>query len=322
MPTGLLLRPQFGDLFERRLAYLDEIIFQRFPHHAMHFDQIFKVRDSNRAYEEVTGVSGLGLFTEKAEGEAVTYDSVIQLYDKRLTQVTYGSGTQASLELLHFDIDGPLQRGAECLARAGAVSAEMTVWAVLNNSFTSETVPDGAAIFSATHPLTTGAVFSNLISSDFCIGAVEDLLNKYADMVDDRGLLIAVQPKTLVIPPELRIYAQMLFGSELIPDLETGANGGLDGYKTNVNMSLNQVNSINPMRGLGINFFVSPYLTDADNWFIMGSQDESPLRVFWGIRPTTDHAIDFDSGNAKTKLIYSLSAGAFDWRPMVGGQGA
>jgi len=327
-----MLRPQYGDLFASRLAYIEEIIFLRFPHHAMHYDSIFKVKDTNRAYEEVTGLTGLGLFVAKPEAEAVTFDSIYQTFDKRWTQTTYASGVQFSMEVLHYDLDGKFQQGAEALGRAGNVSAEMTVWSVINNMGTTEYTPDGKAILSSTHLLGGGGTFDNTISGDLTMGGLEDAFNKFADMVDDRGLLIAVQPSLLVIPAELRYYAQILLGSELNPDVSQGPSGSTSGYgllhsgtyavPTGPMMAdLGNVNAINPFRNAGLSFFVSPYLTDSDQWFLMGSKDESPFRVWWGIRPTPDHTVDFDTGNAKSKLVYALAAGCVDWRPIVGSTG-
>lgn len=315
---AVMLRPQYGDLFASRLAYIEEIIFLRFPHHAMHYDSIFKVKDTNRAYEEVTGLTGLGLFVAKPEAEAVTFDSIYQTFDKRWTQTTYASGVQFSMEVLHYDLDGKFQQGAEALGRAGNVSAEMTVWSVINNMGTTEYTPDGKAILSSTHLLGGGGSFDNTISGDLTMGGLEDAFNKFADMVDDRGLLIAVQPSLLVIPPELRYYAQILLGSELNPDV---SSTGLSHSTGPSFAALENVNTINPFRNAGLSFFVSPYLTDADQWFIMGSKDESPFRVWWGIRPTPDHTVDFDTGNAKSKLVYALAAGCVDWRPIVGSTG-
>jgi hypothetical protein len=319
---ALMIRPQFGDFFASRLAYIDEVIDMRFRHHAMHFDQVFKVKDVKAAYTEVTGLTGFGLFTEKEEGASVNYDQMRQGFDKRFTQTIYGSGFQLSIEIQHFDLDSKFQDATEKLARAGEVSAETSVWSVLNNAFSTETTPDGLSLINSAHLLAGGGTFSNSISGDLTIGTLEDSLNRFSDFVDDRSLLIAVQPRTLIIPPEMRFYAAMWLGSELNPD--TGnLGGGLDGvtWGSGVGGGVAAVNSINPMRNAGLSYFVSPYLTDADAWFLMGDKEDSPLRVFWGIRPTPDHAIDFDTGNAKTKLIYSIAYGAVDWRPLVGSSG-
>jgi len=313
-----MIRPNFGDLFASRLAYIEEIIDLKFKHHSMHFDQVFKVKDTDRSYEEVTGLTGFGLFSVKEEGAAVTYDERRQGFDKRYSQTVYGNGFQQSLELQHWDIDGKFQDATAMLADSGAVSAEMSVWSVLNNSSTTETTPDGVALVSTAHLLAGGGTFSNRVSGDLCLGTLEDALNIFSDFVNDRGLLIAEQPGILIVPPEFRLYAAMLLGSELLPDVASGTTSGITG----VQAASTHFNAINPLRNSGLSYFVSPYLTDVDNWWLMGSKDQSPLRVWWGLRPTPDHAVDFDSGNAKTKLLYALAYGAVDWRPLVGGIGA
>ena len=52
-----------------------------------------------------------------------------------------------------------------------------------------------------------------------------------------------------------------------------------------------------------------------------GFRNLLPL-VYWRADPISDHTIDFDTGNMKSKMTYRLSAGPADWVGWVGGDGS
>jgi len=51
-------RAQYTDLFESRLAYIDEILWENYDAPAPTYSQVFNMRTSDRGYEEITGVTG------------------------------------------------------------------------------------------------------------------------------------------------------------------------------------------------------------------------------------------------------------------------
>jgi len=48
------------------------------PDTGKQFDQLVSTRGSRRAYEEAAYAGGLGIFPHKPEGEAITYDEILQ----------------------------------------------------------------------------------------------------------------------------------------------------------------------------------------------------------------------------------------------------
>src|SRR3990167_9983112 len=57
-------------------------------------------KPSKRAYEEAAYASGLGLFAHKPEGEAITYDDLLQGPTKRWVHKTYALGVRITEELI------------------------------------------------------------------------------------------------------------------------------------------------------------------------------------------------------------------------------
>jgi hypothetical protein len=299
---NVMQRARYTDLFASRLAYIDEILFENFDAPSLTYPQVFNVRDSGRAYEETTGLTGFGTFSQKSEGSAVDYDTILQAYDKRFTHLTFAKGYQITMEAMDDDIDGAITNAAPSLARAARVSIETYIWNLFNLGFASETTPDGVALFSASHPLVGGGTYSNLVSGDLSQANIETAINLFDNMVDDRNLPIEASPTMLVIPVELRWIAFEILKSQLRSDTAS--------------------NAINALNQLSMGVVMSKYLTGDDDWFIVSDPSQHRCLVYWRQEPVTDHTLDFDTGNMKSKMTYRLSRGAADWRNVVGGQGA
>ncbi len=300
--NGLQTRLQMADLFFSRLPFIDMILFENLDAPSLTYTSVFDVRSSERAFEETTGYSGFGLFSEKeSDGGVVDYDSILQLYDKRFVHLTYAKGFQASEEAQADDIDGIISAAAPALGRAAQSSIETLAWNVFNNGFSSETTPDGQALFANAHPLAGGGTFDNLISGDLANSTLESAITSFDTIVDERGLPVELSPTMLVYPSQLRFQAAVVLQSELRPGT---AN-----------------NDINAVNRLGLVQLMSKYLSDDDNWFVGAPSNQSKLMFYWREEPRTDHVLDFDTGNAKSKMTYRCSVGAADWRGWVGGQG-
>lgn len=298
----IMLRSRYTDLFSSRLAYIDEILFENFDAPSLSYPKVFHVKDSGRAYEEVTGITGFGQFTEKDEGQPISYDVPLQGFDKRFTHLAYAKGYQISFEAMDDDLDGAITNAAPALARAARSSIEVLIWSVLNGGFATTTTPDGQALFSDTHLQVNGGTADNLLSGDLTIANLESAIGMFDNMVDDRDLIIDVEPSMLVIPPELRWTAHEILKSQLRSDTAD--------------------NATNAFNQIGLQVVMSKYLTGDDDWFLMARPDQHRVLVYWRMEPVSDHTLDFDTGNFKTKMTFRLSKGASDWRGVVGGQGA
>lgn len=299
---GVMIRGQYTDLFESRLPYIDEILFENFDAPSLTYPMVFNVRDSVRAYEEITGITGFDQFTKKPEGTKVEYDKLLQAYDKRFTHETWGKGFQISFEAMTDDIDGAITNAAPALARVARNSIETELFDIYNNAFGTTTTPDGVALCSNSHVLTGGGTADNLITGDLAQGTIEDALNLYADMKDERGQLVDMEGEIILTHPYQRWILHEILQSQLRSDTANNASN-----------ALNQ---------LGIQTVFSKYLTDTDAWFLLSSPDKHRVIVYWRQEPFTDSTLDFDTRNMKTAMFYRLSSGAADWRGVVGSAGA
>lgn len=299
---NVMLRSRYTDLFSSRLAFLDEILFEHFDAPGISYPKVFHMRDSSRAYEEVTGITGFSQFSEKNEGSTVDYDTLLQGFDKRFTHLTYAKGYQISFEAMDDDLDGAITNAAPALARAARSSIETTIWGTINGGFATTTTPDGAYLFSNSHLQVNGGTADNLISGDLSIANLEAAILLFDSLVDDRDLIIEAEPAMLIIPPELRWTAHEILKSQLRSDTAE--------------------NATNAFNQIGLEIVMSKYLTGDDDWFLFARPDQHRVLVYWRMDPVTDHTLDFDTGNMKSKMTYRLSTGASDWRGVVGGQGA
>jgi phage major head subunit gpT-like protein len=292
-----------SDLFFSRLPFIDEILYENLDAPALTYPEVFDVRSSQRAREQTTGYSGFGLFSQKdADGGQIEYDTLMQAYDKTFTHLTYAKGFQVSEEGMEDDLDNVISNAAPALGRSCQSSIETTAWNVFNNSFASETTPDGQAIFANAHPDVGGTSQDNLISGDLSEATLESALILMDSVLDHRGLPVDVMAEKLVIPTELQFTAARVLQSEKRPGT---AN-----------------NDINAVNRLGLRVVLSKYLTGDDDWFLLAAPSVAKILLYWRKEPVSDHTMDFETGNMKSKMTYRLSVGAADWRGAVGGQGA
>jgi hypothetical protein len=133
-------------------------------------------------------------------------------------------------------------------------------------------------------------------------GTLESAINIYDDMRDDRNQLIELSPSILLFPPELKWLVHELLKSQLRSDTAD--------------------NAANALHQVPLKTVESKYLTGDDDWFLVSDPSQHRLMFYWRMEPVTDHTLDFDTGNMKTKMTYRLSHGPADWRGLIGGQGA
>ena len=302
-----MLRTHFSDQFFFRLPYMRMMSFEEYGEPDSMFAKVFNVHGSDRMREQDTGITGFGLAGLIPEGESVTYDILLEEYDKTYTHSKYGTGYQISEETLEDDMDGKMRQGSRALGRAMRTTKNITVWQVWNTAFaagagqTGETTPDGVSVFNNAHPLKEGGTFDNLVESDFGITPLETVLNIFHDMRDQRNNPIEIEPGLLLHPPELLWVVSEVLGS---PDKPDTAN-----------------RSINPVHGY-LSPVMSKWLTDPDTWFVGAAPNGYVGPNLFNRRELRIEAdVDFDTGNGKTKATHRHSQGWSTWMGWVGGQG-
>lgn len=268
---------------------------------------LFEQNSSDRNFEEDVGVSSFGLAVTKSEGSAISYDTERQAFTTRYTHVVYALGFMISREIYEddlYDIVG--QRKAQGLAFSMRQTKEIVAANVYNNAFTSGYVGgDGSILAVSTHPNLAGGTWSNVPTAavDLSEAALEQAVIDIAGWTNDRGLKIAVLPKSLIIPVNVWFDATRILKADKQPD------------------TLN--NNPNAIRTLGLvpEVVVNHYLTDTDAWFLRTNVKQG-MKYFerWADRFEMDN--DFDTENAKFKAIGRYSFGWTDPRGIYASQGA
>lgn len=272
--------------------------------YATEWDKLFDKNTSSKAYEEDVGLSSLGLAAVKAEGAPITYDSERQGFTTRYNHVVYALGfiiTREAYEDDQYDVVG--KKKANALARSMRQTKEIVAANVYNRATTSGyTGGDGVVLLSASHVNVAGGTYSNIQSADLSEAALEQAFIDIEGFTDDRGLIIAAKPKSLIIPRQLRFEANRI--------LKSDGRVGTDNNDTNALKD----------SGLFTNIVVNHYLIDADAWFIRTDVPEG-MKYFERRGDAFEMDNDFDTENAKFKASGRYSFGWSDPRGLYGSMG-
>lgn len=285
-------RSAFGDILAPGFR---KIFMNEFGLNPTGVEDIFNVTSSKRQYEDDSYVAGFGLVPKKTEGAAVTYDDPIQGYDKRYTHDTYSMAYRVTKEMWEDELYGVMKKLPSALGRSMNVTIATDAANMLNNGFdNSYTGGDGYEMFSELHPLVGGGTQRNEldVAADLSDTSWETALIDIADTTDDRGLLLHLVPKKIIVPSELAWYVHQFFGSAKEPD---SANNAINPANTGFDL------------GGRPQIVVNRYLTDSDAWFIQCENHKAYW--FWRIKPDHYQGNDFDTDDAKFKVRARWSRG-------------
>jgi hypothetical protein len=268
---------------------------------------LFDKFTSDKAFVEDVGISSFGLAVVKTEASPITYDSERQGFITRYQHVVYGLGFIITREIMEddlYDIVG--QRKAQGLAFSMRQTKEVVGANVYNRAFNASYVGgDGVSLINASHPTISGGTFSNQIgtAADLSEAALEQACIDIAGFTNDRGLLIAVRPESLVISRYMPFEARRI--------LSTDGRVGTDN---------NDINAIKDM-GMIPKTVVNHFLTDPDAWFIR-TNVKNGMKYFERRADAFDMDNDWDTENAKFKATGRYSFGWTDPRAIYASAGA
>lgn len=275
---------------------------------------LFDKHSSRKAFEEDVGGSYFGLAPVKSEGAPVTFDTARQGFTSRYNHVVYALGFMITREIYEddqYDVVGKLK--ASSLAFSMRQTKEIVAANVYNRAFSTSYVGgDGASLVasaggggSASHPTVAGGTFTNgpSVAVDLSEAALEQAYIDIAGFTNDRGLLIKVLPKKLIIPRQLMFEAKRILGS--------------DGRVGTDNNDLNALKTMGIIPEVAVNHF----LTDSDAWFLR-TDAQNGMKYFERRADEFDMDEDFDTENAKYKATARFSFGWTDPRGIYGSPGA
>lgn len=282
---------------------------QSYNEYSPEYPKLFDTYNVDRAYIEDVSVSSFGLAQRKPEGQAISYDDERQGFITRYTPIVFALGFNITREAYEDDLYGVVgKRRATGLAFSMRQTKEIVGANVYNRAFSGTyTGGDGVSLLNASHPNVAGGAQSNVlaVASDLSEASLEQMCIDISKWTNDRGLKIALMPKTLIIPVDLQFEAERILKTQ---------------YR--VGTANNDINALYTMGKFPGGIVVNNYLTDPNAWFIRTNLPSDGMKYL--IRRKMEFGIDndFDTENAKYKASERYCFGWSDWRAVAGSEGA
>ena len=303
-------RPEWPDLLDPsfRKIYGEEI--EQLP--ALR-NRVFNVMSSEKNIEKDSSASGLSKLIRRSESQAISFEEKNQGYDVTYTHVIDSLGASVSREMWEDDQHNTINKLPRDLANAKERTLEQMGADIFNYGFTagggglaSFTGGDAKALFATDHPRTDGGTAQgNYSTADLNEYSLENAKITMRQTLDDKGQLMMLRPKTLVVAPALAFEAGILLKSSQ----RTGTAN----------------NDINPHEG-SLELVVWDYLGSVAGgsdtaWFLL---DDSRHQLNWFNR--ADHGIegpDWDFINKEARWTVDLrhSVGFSGFRGVYGSKG-
>jgi hypothetical protein len=299
-----------AQLLKELLPGLNALFGLEYKRYGEQHQEIYETETSERSFEEETKLSGFSAAPVKNEGNAIAYDNAQEAWTARYTHETIALGFSLTEEAVEDNLYDTLSaRYTKALARGMAYTKQVKAANVLNNGFTTGGAyngGDGVPLFSASHPLITGGVNSNIPTTpaDLNETSLENAVIQIAAWTDERGLLIAAKPRKLVIPPALQFVATRLLETEL-----------------RVGTTDNDINALKNNGSIPEGYTINNFLTDTNAWFLT-TDVPNGMKHFVRSALATSMDGDFDTGNVRYKARERYSFGWSDPLGMYGSQGA
>ena len=280
---------------------------QVYDEHKEEYSQLFDSDTSSMNYEEDVQLTGFGLAPVKSEGSGVSYDSEIQGFTTRYTHIAYALGYIVTKEELDDNLyEQVSRRRSAALAMSFRQTKENVGANIYNRAFNGTYLGgDGVALCATNHPNTSGGTFANKpsVDADLSEASLEDALTAIMGFQNDRGLLINVMPRSLVVARQNWWNANRIMKSAYTP---TTAN--------------NAVNVLVATNALPEGIVMNHYLTSPNAWFVR-TNIQNGLKYYSRVGIQFDQDNDFDTMNAKAKGYERYSFGWTDPRAIYGVNG-
>ena len=299
-----------AQLLKELLPGLNALFGLEYKRYGEEHKEIYETETSERSFEEETKLSGFSAAPVKNEGNAIAYDNAQEAWTARYQHETIALGFSLTEEAVEDNLYDTLSaRYTKALARGMAYTKQVKGANVLNNGFTNAAPyygGDGVPLFSASHPLVTGGVNSNIpvTPADLNETSLEAAVIQIAAWTDERGLLIAAKPSKLIIPPALQFVATRLLETEL-----------------RVSTADNDINALKNNGSIPDGYSINHFLTDTNAWFLT-TDVPNGLKHFVRSPLSTSMDGDFDTGNVRYKARERYSFGWSDPLGMYGSAGA
>ena len=245
----------------------------------------FGVANSTSSVEYSQGIGAFGLVPEynsgtaEEPGDSIMYDSFDPLYETTFTHKEFALGVAIKRKLWDDARLSQIRRKAQTLGSTFGLTIADHQSSVLNHAFNASYVGgDSVALCDDSHPINSvsSSTYDNDGATALSYDAVVATLLAGHDMNDDNGNPLPIIYDVLYVPTALEATAYEIVNAIAKP-------GTTD-------------NDANFLQSQGLRVVVDPYLSDANNWFMMNvAMSRLHLLWFWRIRPeiTMDPASDY-----------------------------
>ncbi len=299
-----------AQLLKELLPGLNALFGLEYKRYGEEHKELYETETSERSFEEETKLSGFAAAPVKNEGNAIAYDNAQEAFTARYNHQTIALGFSLTEEAVEDNLYDTLSaRYTKALARAMAYTKQVKAAAVLNNGFDTTGAyngGDGVSLFNTAHPTVGGGVNNNTQTTptDLNETALEQAVINIAAWTDERGLLIAAQPRKLIVPPGNQFVATRLLETEL-----------------RVSTADNDINALKNNGSIPEGYSINHYLTDNDAYFLT-TDVPNGMKHFVRTPLSTSMDGDFDTGNVRYKARERYSFGWSDPLGMWGSPGA
>lgn len=280
---------------------------RKYDEHKTEFTDLFDMETSSQSYEEDVQVKGFGLAPVKPEGGGISFDSEVQGFVKRYTNVAYALGYIVTHEEIKDNLyEVVSKRRSAALAFSMRQTKENVGANVYNRAFNSAYKGgDAKELLATDHPSSAGDWSNELATAaDLSEASLEDLIIQIAGATNDKGLKISLMPRCLIVPRQLWFEANRILKSTLQNDT--------------ANNAINVLKSTNVLpEGIKLNH----YLTDADAWFVRTNAPNG-LKCFNREAVSFSKDNDFGTKNALAACYERYVMGWTDPRALYGSPGA
>lgn len=290
MTTGgfaSLLTPEYSDVF-----------FDEYMRQPEEFKRVANITNETGHFVKEGDMVGLGAMQEMHENQAIPFERFEEGNNKTVYFTDFGLGIQMSRNMYDDDLTGHMKKSIGELGKSAAYTRDLKFWDILNSGedAAARVGLDGEPLFDAAHPVQgTGDTISNIVSGSLSKTTLESAVDHLEGLVNEKGIPIVYRPRLLVVPYQQKWIAKELLESELDPE---SAN-----------------NSINALRGEGLQFMTAHYLSDSNACFLLASEHD--LRFMWRRPAEFKGTDDFNTEAAMFKGTMRFQTTFFRWRGVV-----
>lgn len=286
------------------LSYaLDEVVSilanESFFGEQFYMPLLYNVRTSGKRRERTASLGGLTLWGTKTSTQAADEDATPQEFEKDFSHTAYAKQVPIARELIDDQEFGLLEDIGQQLGATAAMTMESKAAEVFNNAFTSALSEDGLTLCNSAHLNAAGGNSqSNTGTAALTMANIKTTRTNMRGYTNYRGDKLNVMPDELAVPNALEEDAWEIVRSSGRPDTTNRADNFYNGM---------------------FNLYVWPWLTDANNWFMMASQlRKQNLLWFQRIALEIYGEGNLTAGTRKVGGYMRFSNGARDWRFIFG----